>query len=96
MLCCTTWKAIYLSGNNITTREIFLEIERLYNSDKVITWRDVVSFLNSDLPWPVGIAVVILTGLCVCETVLLVLFLAGLWRLIQDPKQDHSRLRLRK
>jgi len=55
------------------------EIQRLYNSDKVITWRDVVSFLNRDLPWPIGVAVVAITGLCVCEAVLLVLFLLGLW-----------------
>ena len=59
--------------------KLFLEIQRLFHSDKIITWRDVVSFLNSDLPWPVGVAVAILAGLCVCETVLLVLFLTGLW-----------------
>ena len=55
------------------------EIQRLYNSDKVVTWRDVVSFLKSDLSWPIGIAVIAITGLCVCEAVLLVLFFLGLW-----------------
>ena len=55
------------------------QLTSLWASNPKVTTRDLIKLLDKRLPWPVGVAVVVLVGVCVCEAVLLVLFLAGKW-----------------
>jgi len=55
------------------------DIQRLSNSDKVLTWMDFRKFLSADIPWYWGVAISTLIAMATCEIVLLVLFLLGLW-----------------
>jgi len=55
------------------------DIQRLANSDKVLTWKDFRQFMSSDIPWYWGFVMSMLVAMATFEIVFLVLFLLGLW-----------------
>jgi hypothetical protein len=55
------------------------QLRELWKTNPKVTTRDLIRILDKRLPWPVGVAIVILVAIFACETLLLGLFLAGVW-----------------